>query len=85
MVGSTLASSSPDLAIVDEYVAPKKNDSNITDIKPKVVVVERGDWLMKISRQFSRFSISWQDIFLANKEWIQNPNLIYPGQRLVIP
>lgn len=55
-----------------------------TPAKPEVTtyVVKSGDNLSKIAQQYK---MKWQEIFKANKGMIKNPNLIYPGQKLVIP
>ncbi len=47
--------------------------------------VQPGDSLWKISEKFYGNGNRWQDIFNANKDQIQNPDLIYPDQTLVIP
>lgn len=48
--------------------------------------VVKGDSLWKISKQFYGDGSKWQGIYSANKSVIGgNPNLIYPGQMLVIP
>jgi LysM repeat protein len=45
--------------------------------------VQSGDWLSKIA---PRYGVSWQQLYAANRQTIGgNPNLIKPGQRLVIP
>ncbi len=44
--------------------------------------VKPGDYLVKIAAQFGT---TWQAIYNANLNQIKNPNLIYPGQRLLIP
>jgi hypothetical protein len=48
-------------------------------------VVKEGDWLMKIARQLYSDWRKWRTIYEANRGIIQNPNLIYPDQVLVIP
>jgi len=45
-----------------------------------IYVVQRGDWLALIAR---RFGVSLWALIQANP--LMNPNLIYPGQALVIP
>jgi resuscitation-promoting factor RpfA len=53
-----------------------------TDNKRKTVVVKRGDNLSKIAKQAKL--ASWRPIWDLNKK-ISHPNLIYPGQKLLIP
>lgn len=43
--------------------------------------VKRGDNLTKIGR---KFGVTWQSIYNNNRNKIRNPNLIYPGQVLLI-
>lgn len=53
----------------------------------RTYVVVRGDCLWNIARKFygPANGASWPRIFDANRSQIKNPNLIYPGQRFVIP
>lgn len=52
----------------------------------KTYVVKKGDSLWKISKKFYGKGILWKKIYSANKKMIgNNPNLIYPGQKLRIP
>jgi LysM repeat protein len=49
-------------------------------------VVVSGDYLSKIAQQFYGNANLWPQIYAANKGVIgANPNLIFPGQTLVIP
>lgn len=52
-----------------------------TDEGQTIYVVQRGDWLAKIAR---RFGTTVSDLLEANPQ-ITRANLIYPGQRIVIP
>ncbi len=49
--------------------------------------VIEGDWLSKIAgmREVYHAGAKWPMIYEANKEKINNPNLIYPGWVLMIP
>lgn len=47
--------------------------------------VQSGDSLWKISERFYGNGARWKEIYEANKDKIENPNLIYPGQTFVIP
>ena len=54
---------------------------------PKVHVVQDGEFLRKIS-EYERIyadKTKWPRIYRANKDKIDDPNLIYPGWELVIP
>jgi nucleoid-associated protein YgaU len=48
-------------------------------------VVKKGDTLGKIAEELYGDSNRWREIFEANKEQIENPNLIRPGWELLIP
>lgn len=47
--------------------------------------VVAGDSLSKISKHFYGDANQWRRIFEANRDQIQNPDLIHPGQKLRIP
>ncbi len=44
--------------------------------------VQSGDSLSKIG---AKYGVSWQSIFEANRDKLDNPDLIHPGQELSIP
>jgi nucleoid-associated protein YgaU len=44
--------------------------------------VQSGDNLSKIGK---KYGVSWNDIFEANRDKLDDPDKIYPGQELVIP
>ncbi len=53
---------------------------------PKVYVVKQGDSLWKIAKIMLGSGSRWKDIYNNNTKTIgKNPNLIYAGQRLVMP
>lgn len=61
----------------------KKRPSN----KPrrKTYTVKRGDCLWAISKRFYGKGSQWKKLYAKNKKVVgKNPNLIYPGQKLVI-
>ena len=47
--------------------------------------VKSGDSLSKIAKQLYGDANSWHKIHQANLDQIKDPNLIHPGQKLVIP
>jgi nucleoid-associated protein YgaU len=48
-------------------------------------VVKSGDTLSKIAKELYGDGNRWREIFEANKDQIENPNLIRPGWELLIP
>jgi len=56
-----------------------------TSGEPRTYVVKKGDSLSKIAKQFYGDMKLWKKIFEANRDKISNPDLIRPGQQLVIP
>jgi nucleoid-associated protein YgaU len=67
--------SAPDEGVVKQGVAPR--------ILTKVVA--RGDSLWRISRIAYGNGTQYAIVYRANKDRILNPNLIHPGQVLVLP
>jgi nucleoid-associated protein YgaU len=47
--------------------------------------VAKGDSLSKIAKRVYGNANQWRRIFEANRDKIENPDLIYPGQVLRIP
>lgn len=51
-------------------------------VKTTIYIVKKGDTLSQISKKLTGSSLNYRAI--ANQNNIKNPNLIYPGQKLVI-
>ena len=71
---------------------PNDNNSSVAIVILLLVVVlyvvKRGDSLWKIAKKYLGKGSKWPSIYNIpeNKKTIgRDPNLIYPGQRLVIP
>ena len=70
-----------------------KSGSSSTAPKPatpaapaeQIYTVVAGDSLSKISKKLYGDANQWKRIFEANRDQIQNPDLIHPGQKLKIP
>lgn len=76
----------------NNFIAPSKEFSNITDFNQwsTYIVKKRKnnkDCLWRISQRMDVYKSGkyWKRIYKANKDLIYNPNLIYPGQKLIIP
>ncbi len=52
---------------------------------PEVYVVQSGDSLSAIAQRVYGDASAYMRIFEANSDKIKDPNLIHPGQELVIP
>jgi nucleoid-associated protein YgaU len=48
-------------------------------------VIQNGDSLSKIAKRYYGNAGDWQKIYQANKSTIKDPNLIHPGQKIIIP
>jgi nucleoid-associated protein YgaU len=51
----------------------------------RTYTVQKGDSLSKIAKREYGDAQQWRRIYNANREAIENPDLIYPGQVLRIP
>lgn len=51
----------------------------------KTYIVKEGDALNKIAKELLNDAKLWKEIYELNKTIIKNPDLIYPGQELLIP
>ncbi len=51
----------------------------------RTYTVKSGDSLSKIAQREYGDAGAWKRIYEANKDEIKNPDLIYPGQKFIIP
>ena len=59
--------------------------AKIPEKSHKVYAVKKGDNLSSIAKSKYGKESQWTKIYDANKDKVKNPNLIYPGQKLIIP
>lgn len=52
---------------------------------PRIINVKEGQWLYGIARDEYGSMYAWSKIYEANKDKISDPNIIYPGQELLLP
>ncbi|HNQ34721.1 MAG TPA: LysM peptidoglycan-binding domain-containing protein [bacterium] len=71
----------------EQYAALKTEIESMKIKTPETYRVKKGDFLIKIANKDEIYGkgSEWKLIYRANREKIRNPNLIYPGQELVIP
>jgi nucleoid-associated protein YgaU len=48
-------------------------------------VIKPGDSLSKIAKQVYGNAADWQKIYQANRNTIKDPDLIHPGQKIILP
>jgi nucleoid-associated protein YgaU len=65
--------------------APAATQPTSTIGSSRTYVVVKGDSLSKIAKREYGDANKWPTIYEANKELINDPDLIYPGQELKIP
>jgi nucleoid-associated protein YgaU len=83
----TAASQQPRLAAAGATVLPDGGSPPSTVVVPKIATttVSRGDSLWRLSNVTYGAGTRYAVIYRANQKQIRNPNLIYPGQVLVLP
>jgi len=59
--------------------------SGSSSTAPKVYVVVKGDTLSKIAKHEYGRASDWKRIFEANRDILDDPDKIFPGQKLKIP
>jgi nucleoid-associated protein YgaU len=59
--------------------------SGSSSTAPKVYVVVKGDTLSKIAKHEYGRAGDWKRIFEANRDILDDPDKIFPGQKLKIP
>ena len=82
------ATQQPQLAAAGgSTVLPDSGSPASTVVVPKITTttVSRGDSLWRLSQSSYGAGTRYAVIYKANKGQIRNPNLIYPGQILVVP
>jgi nucleoid-associated protein YgaU len=78
------------------FVAPKPTEvpvggpgqhAQVTPVQPKeeYYVIVKGDSLSKIAKRYYGNANKWPQLFEANREVIQDPDKIFPGQKIRVP
>jgi len=71
--------------VVTKSIMPVATQRTAKEVKSTTYTVVKGDNLSKIAKNLTGSSANWQAVYNQNKGVIgDNPNLIYPGQQLVI-
>lgn len=70
---------------VNDQLVIKEVEVEAVDFSKMFYEVKKGDYLSKISKEVYGDAMKYNKIFEANRPMLKDPNLIYPGQILVIP
>ncbi|ANO52462.1 peptidoglycan-binding protein LysM [Woeseia oceani] len=70
--------------IADGLTAPAPKPEE-PESKDEIYEIKSGDTLGKIAKQFYGSAGKYMRIFEANRDVIENPDRIYPGQKIRIP
>ena len=70
---------------LDDLIADFPIDPKLQSASMRTYVVQAGDTLSKISKQFYGNTNDYMKIFNANRDKLSDPDKIRPGQELKIP
>jgi nucleoid-associated protein YgaU len=88
MVDSSYSDLTADITVNESAQAPRTQTAGASvsgGQSTRTYTVQSGDTLSKIAKQFYGDANSYMKIFQANRDQLNNPNQIQPGQDLVIP
>jgi hypothetical protein len=71
-------------AIAEQVALSGVAMSELAENAPESYIVKSGDTLWDVSTVFLKRPWAWPELWGMNKEQIQNPHLIYPGQILLL-
>jgi hypothetical protein len=72
-------------AVPAAYAQEPPQTQQPTQQQPKEHVVRKGDTLWDLARSYLNDPFRWPMIYEANRRIVENPNRIFPAERLVIP
>lgn len=67
------------------HVAANGLSAPESEVEVEYYVIEKGDTLWAIASKFLGNGSKYPEIFEANREVIEDPDLIFPGQKIRIP
>lgn len=79
-----LAKKVDDFIVKSKLPPPEKKRGKLPKGKPIKYIVKKGDTLWGLSEKFKGDGHNWPEVYNTNMEIITDPNLIYPGQEIII-
>ncbi len=73
-----------DVTVIKEAPAAEPAPAEEPHAASNVYVVKKGDCLFRIAKEQLGDPYKWRSIYNLNRSLIRDPNLIYPGQELII-
>ena len=71
--------------VTDGDIVDVVNETDLEDPTVSYYEIQRGDSLSKIAKEFYGDAMKYKALFAANREVIEDPDKIYPGQKIRIP
>ena len=75
----------PPAAVEEEEEEELTVEAGLEESSVEYYIIEKGDSLSKIAKEFYGNAMEYPRLFEANREVIEDPDLIYPGQKIRIP
>ena len=84
--GGSLAGAKPDFSnVVSGADSVPTTQGGAGSLGARSYTIEKGDTLSGIAKQVYGKASLWQKIFEANRDTIDNPDRIFPGQVITLP
>ena len=84
-VSASVDSTAPQVEKADFSGVTARVDSTADIVGEQTYTVEKGDTLSKIAKDHLGNANAWKQIFEANRDTIDDPDRIFPGQVIKLP
>nr|WP_298133642.1 LysM peptidoglycan-binding domain-containing protein [uncultured Pseudoxanthomonas sp.] len=84
-VTASVDSTAPQVEKADFSGVTARVDSTAEIVGEQTYTIEKGDTLSKIAKEHLGNANAWKQIFEANRDTIEDPDRIFPGQVIKLP
>ena len=84
-VTASVDSTAPQVEKADFSGVTARVDSTAEIVGEQTYTIEKGDTLSKIAKEHLGNANAWKQIFEANRDTIDDPDRIFPGQVIKLP